>query len=164
MLLSPSGLHGRVLTIGLTLWVSGHRLILLVATIVLHRLLIVTCCWLLVHLLCVFINGGCDHFLLAIVRCPVNSEPVLIKLVDILSELSILLVRLNDHLDQIHCFHVECLDVRNIVFLHIFDLLIDRVLDVLNSFNALLSQCIQLSIVVFPNALEFLDSVTLSIR
>ena len=160
LLLGASILHRRVLSISLTLWVSSIRLVLRLPGIV-QRLVVGSCC-LLIHLLCIFVDGGLHDLLLAIVRCPLNREPVLIKLVDIVIELLILLVRVNNHLDHIHCFLVECLDVRSMVCLQIFDLSVDRRLDSFNSFNAILGQLLELSIEFLPCSLEFLDSVTLS--
>ena len=113
-------------------------------------------------MLCFWVDGGLHNLLLAIVRCPLNREPVLIKLIDVVIELLILLVRVNNHLDHIHCFLVERLDVRTMVCLKIFDLSVDRILDSFNSFNAILGQLLELSIEFLPRSLKFLDTVTLS--
>ena len=160
LLLGASILHCRVLSISLSLRVSSIRLVLHLPGIV-QRLVVSSFC-LLIHLLCFWVDGGLHDLLLAIVRCPLNSEPVLIKLIDIVIELLVFLVRVNNHLDHIHCFLVECLDVRSMVCLKIFDLSVDRVLDSFNSFNAILGQLLETSIEFLPCSLKFLDSVTLS--
>ena len=159
--LGPSILHGRLLSISLSLWVLSICLILRVSAIG-QRLIVCTSC-LLIHLLRICIDGGLHYLLLAIVRCPLNSEPVLIKIFDVLIELFILLVRLNKLLDHIHCFLVECLDVISMVCLEIFYFSVDRRLDCFNCFNAFLGQLLEASIVVFSNSLKFLDSVTLCV-